>query len=92
MKVQSTLAALLFALFLGACGGGEAGDECEVTDDCDDGLICVELAECAGGSCIGICAQVCSSDADCPGEQLCGAITGADRVCGGSVTGASVER
>jgi hypothetical protein len=36
----------LFALLLTACGAaGQAGDPCETTDDCADGLTCHEHEE-----------------------------------------------
>lgn len=37
---------LLLPLLLAACGAaGQAGDPCETTDDCADGLVCHEHEE-----------------------------------------------
>jgi hypothetical protein len=83
MKLSHVLVALGLLLgFAVACGGGEEGQDCEVNDDCDDGLVCARLAECPDGDCIGVCLARCDSDEDCPGDRFCGSQIGApEQVC-----------
>lgn len=57
-------------LALGGCADAK-GDSCETDAQCGGGLICAELAACAGEACEGVCAKQCTSDDDCGGNEMC---------------------
>ena len=80
------LVAAVLGLALVACGGGEEGQDCSVDDDCDDGLICAQIAECFDDDCLGLCLKPCNTDDDCPGDRLCGSQIGSpEDVCRSSI-------
>lgn len=50
-------------------GGGAVGAVCDTALDCVANLECVDVS--TGGDFFGVCARGCSSDSDCPSEELC---------------------
>lgn len=66
-------AAGLFALACSSCGDVEAGEACEGSEDCDDGMSCVPIAfGCVDTKiCESTCEVTCSVDEDCGAEEAC---------------------
>ena len=61
---------------------GEVGGDCEIDDDCDDG-VCCRSNDCNRGTCL----YLCDNNSDCPGRQACDDgycwfTCGSDRDCG----------
>ena len=55
-----------------AAGDGQTGDPCDVDDDCDGALFCVDVF---GDGDSGLCTQYCADDAGCPDGWECVLLT-----------------
>jgi hypothetical protein len=64
--VIRTVAVLLWALWLPACGNS-MWDRCTSSDDCGGNTFCCREAKCGGG----MCTTGCATDRDCPNDAFC---------------------
>lgn len=81
---------MIVFVVLAACAPSPlpASAVCEQTDECEDGLTCLEIGQINGGSCtvVGkVCSITCTDDTHCMSlgaSFRCFAGCGAERVCG----------
>jgi len=81
---------ILLLLAITACGTTPLPPSavCEQTDECEDGLACLEIGQTNGGSCMvvgKVCSITCTDDTHCMtlGPNFrCFAGCGAEKVCG----------